>query len=107
MRWKSAYIAAFNAMEAQLRGVFVLPRQDEGAQRMREHMKLRTLLMLRDQSNKTLREVRAEQDPEVQLNLYFQFRFINDTLGIPTKSAELLLGADALTVLALRRLEGA
>ncbi|TCP05676.1 Rha family transcriptional regulator [Rubrivivax gelatinosus] len=98
MRWKLAYIAAFNAMEAQLRALYVAPLVCE--KEFRDGIKLRDKLVLMEQSHKTMRQLRAEADPAVQRNLYWQLRQINETLGIPTEAAGTLLGAAAPALLA-------
>lgn len=98
MRWKESYIAAFNAMEAKLRALYVAPLVSE--KEFRDGIKLRDKLVLMEQSHKTMRQLRAEGDQAVQRNLYWQLRQINETLGIPTEAAGTLLGAAAPALLA-------
>ncbi len=93
MRWKLAYIAAFNAMEAKLRALYVSPLVS--GNEFRNGIKLQTKLVLMEQSRSTMKALVQETCPHVKENLYFQLRYINDTLGIPTASAKRLLGADA------------
>lgn len=93
MRWKEAYITAFNAMETKLRSLYVAPLLSENE--FRNGIRLRSKLVLMEQSRSTLRELVAEAVPALRRNLYWQLRLINDALGIPTESAEQLLGADA------------
>lgn len=50
---------------------------------------------LMEQSHSTLKKLLAETVPEVRRSLYDQFLQINNDLGIPTESAEQLLGAAA------------
>lgn len=61
-------------------------------------VKLRYKLVLMDQSHRTTQQLRAETDPAVQRNLYWQLRQINETLGIPTEAADVLLGGAALAL---------
>jgi phage regulator Rha-like protein len=103
MRWKEAYIRAFNLMEAKLRSMYVAPLVSE--QEFRNGIRLRSKLTLREQSHKTIRDLMAEKEPAVRRNLYWQLLQINETLGIPTESAEQLLGADAPLLLTVS-LEG-
>ena len=103
MRWKEAYIRAFNLMEAKLRSMYVAPLVSE--QEFRNGIRLRSKLTLREQSHKTIRDLMAEKEPAVRRNLYWQLLQINETLGIPTESAAQLLGADAPLLLTVS-LEG-
>lgn len=45
---------------------------------------------LHEQSSRTLNALLAESDPGERRNLYWQLRQINDALGIPTDSMEVL-----------------
>ncbi len=93
MRWKLAYIAAFNAMEAHLKSLYVEPMVNDKQFRMGIPMHLK--FKLQEQSRRTMRELLAETAAAARRNLYWQLRQINDALGIPTESADQLLGADA------------
>lgn len=93
MRWKLAYIEAFNAMEAKLKALYVEPLISEKA--FRQGISLRDKLTLQEQSRCIAIKLQAEAAPVVRRNLYWQLRQVNDALGIPTESAEQLLGADA------------
>lgn len=93
MRWKLAYIAAFNAMEAHLKSLYVEPLVNEKQFRMGIPMHLK--FKLQEQSRRTMRELLAETAPAARRNLYWQLCQINEALGIPTESAEQLLGMDA------------
>ena len=106
MRWKEAYIRAFNAMEAKLRSLYEF-KMDEDARMFRNGMKLKTFLTLRDQSNMTLDQLQKEEDPQKRCHLYRQLKFINNTVGWPTSSAEQLLGADAPLLLDVSQEGGA
>ena len=93
VRWKEAYISTFNAMEAKLRALYVSPLVSENE--FRNGIKLQTKLKLMEQSRATMQALVHETNPHAKRNLYWQLRQINDTLGIPTDSAEQLLGTDA------------
>ncbi len=93
MRWKLAYISTFNAMEAKLRALYVSPLLSQNE--FRSGIKLQTKLKLMEQSRTTMHALVHETNPHAKRNLYWQLRQINDTLGIPTDSAEQLLGMDA------------
>ena len=92
-RWKEAYISTFNAMEAKLRALYVSPLLSQNE--FRSGIKLQTKLKLMEQSRTTMHALVHEANPHAKRNLYWQLRQINDTLGIPTDSAEQLLGMDA------------
>jgi hypothetical protein len=51
-------------------------------------------LDLQEQSHKTIKSLVAETDPDARRSLYRQLRQINDTLGIPTDAADVLLGQE-------------
>ena len=93
MRWKLAYIATFNAMEAKLRALYVTPLLSQSE--FRNGIKLQTKLQLMELSRSTMTALVQESCPHAKENLYFQLRSINDTLGIPTASSKRLLGEDA------------
>ena len=93
VRWKEAYISTFNAMEAKLRALYVSPLLSQNE--FRSGIKLQTKLKLMEQSRTTMQALVHETNPHAKRNLYWQLRQINDTLGIPTDSAEQLLGMDA------------
>ena len=93
VRWKEAYISTFNAMEAKLRALYVSPLLSQNE--FRNGIKLQTKLKLMEQSRTTMQALVHEANPHAKRNLYWQLRQINDTLGIPTDSAEQLLGMDA------------
>lgn len=93
MRWKEAYIRAFNLMEAKLRELYVAPLL--GEKEFRDGIRLKAKLTLMEQSKATMRQVRTETDRHARRNLYWQLRQINDTLGIPTEGMAVLLGPDA------------
>ena len=93
MRWKEAYIAAFNAMEARLKSLYVEPLVDD--KQFRNGIPLHMKFKLQEQSFQIMGRLMAEQQAAARRNLYWQLRQVNDALGIPTESAELLLGADA------------
>lgn len=93
MGWKEAYIAAFNAMEAQLRALYVAPLLSQ--KEFRNGIKLSAKLVLMKQSHSTISALVQEKNRHTRRNLYWQLRQINDTLGIPTEGMEVLLGTDA------------
>ena len=93
MRWKEAYIAAFNAMEARLKSLYVEPLV-EGKQ-FRNGIPLHMKFKLQEQSFQIMGRLMAEQRAAARRNLYWQLRQVNDALGIPTESAEQMLGTDA------------
>ena len=92
-RWKEAYISTFNAMEAKLRALFVTPLLSQNE--FRNGIKLQTKLQLMEQSRSTMHALVQETCPHAKENLYFQLRYVNDALGIPTASSKRLLGQDA------------
>ena len=93
VRWKEAYISTFNAMEAKLRALFVTPLLSQNE--FRNGIKLQTKLQLMEQSRSTMHALVQETCPHAKENLYFQLRYVNDALGIPTASSKRLLGEDA------------
>ena len=93
MRWKEAYIAAFNAMEARLKNLYVEPLVDD--KQFRNGIPLHMKFKLQEQSFQIMGRLMAEQRAAARRNLYWQLRQVNDALGIPTESAAQLLGADA------------
>ena len=93
MRWKLAYISTFNAMEAKLRALYVSPLLSQNE--FRSGIKLQTKLQLMEQSRSTMHALVQETCPHAKENLYFQLRYVNDALGIPTASSKRLLGQDA------------
>ena len=101
MRWKIAYIRAFNAMEAKLRGQYVTPLVSE--KEFRDGIKLRSKFTLMEQSRQTVKLLVHEVEPHARRNLYLQLLQINDTLGIATEAPTELLGPDAPTALLLDR----
>ena len=93
VRWKEAYISTFNAMEAKLRALYVSPLLSQNE--FRSGIKLQTKLQLMEQSRSTMHALVQETCPHAKENLYFQLRYVNDALGIPTASSKRLLGQDA------------
>ncbi len=93
MRWKLAYISTFNAMEAKLRALYVSPLLSQNE--FRSGIKLQTKLQLMEQSGSTMHALVQETCPHAKENLYFQLRYVNDALGIPTAISKRLLGQDA------------
>ena len=93
MRWKEAYIAAFNAMEARIKSLYVEPLV-EGKQ-FRNGIPLHMKFKLQEQSFQIMGRLMTERQAAARRNLYWQLRQVNDALGIPTESAAQLLGADA------------
>ena len=92
-RWKEAYISTFNAMEAKLRALYVSPLLSQNE--FRSGIKLQTKLQLMEQSRSTMHALVQETCPHAKEILYFQLRYVNDALGIPTASSKRLLGQDA------------
>ncbi|MBX9612413.1 MAG: Rha family transcriptional regulator [Burkholderiales bacterium] len=84
LRWKLAYITAFNAMEAKLRSLYIEPLVNDKQFRMGIPMHLK--FRLQEQSRRTMRELLTETAPAARRNMYWQLRQINDALGIPTES---------------------
>lgn len=97
LRWKLAYIRAFNLMEAKLRSLLVAPMITE--KEFRRGLSLKTRLTLLEQSHKISKLISAEADKHVRRNLYFQLLLVNDGLGVPTEPMAVLLGDDALPLL--------
>ena len=91
--WKLAYIAAFNAMEARLKSLYVEPLV-EGKQ-FRNGIPLHMKFKLQEQSFQIMGRLMTERQAAARRNLYWQLRQVNDALGIPTESAEQMLGTDA------------
>ena len=93
IQWKEAYIAAFNAMEARLKSLYVEPLVDD--KQFRNGIPLHMKFKLQEHSFQIMGRLMAEQQGAARRNLYWQLRQVNDALGIPTESAAQLLGADA------------
>ena len=97
MRWKIAYIHAFNEMERRLREEItasVLEYKD-----IRKGMKLRDIFKLQEQSHQTAVQISRATDPMVKRNLYWQLRHINRILGVPYPSLTEVIGkTSALTL---------
>ena len=93
IQWKEAYIAAFNAMEARLKSLYVEPLVDD--KQFRNGIPLHMKFKLQEQSFQIMGRLMAEQRAAARRNLYWQLRQVNDALGIPTESAEQMLGTDA------------
>ena len=93
IQWKEAYIAAFNAMEARLKSLYVEPLVED--KQFRNGIPLHMKFKLQEQSFQIMGRLMAEQQGAARRNLYWQLRQVNDALGIPTESAEQLLGTDA------------
>ena len=89
-RWKEAYIDAFNAMEAKLRELYVEPLLDPYSKEFRKGISLRHKLTLQEQGQRTMKNLKNESDPDTRRNFYWQLRQVNDSLGIPTDSMEVL-----------------
>lgn len=89
-RWKEAYIDAFNAMEAKLRALYVEPLLDPHAKQFRKGISLRDKLTLQEQGRRTMNNLLNESRPHARRDLYWQLRQVNDSLGIPTDSMEVL-----------------
>jgi Rha family phage regulatory protein len=90
MRWKLAHIQAFNKMEAKLRSLYVEPMLDPSDKQFRKGIPLRFKLTLQAQGRRAMNDLLNESRPEARRNLYWQLRQINDALGIPTDSMEVL-----------------
>lgn len=97
MRWKEAYIRAFNLMEAKLRSLLVAPLITDAE--FRKGLNLKTKLTLLEQSHKISLLISTEGDRHVRRNLYFQLLLVNDGLGMPTEPMAVLLGGDAMALL--------
>ena len=97
LRWKLAYIRAFNLMEAKLRSLLVAPLITDAE--FRKGLNLKTKLTLLEQSHKISRLISTEGDRHVRRNLYFQLLLVNDGLGMPTEPMAVLLGGDAMALL--------
>ena len=97
LRWKLAYIRAFNLMEAKLRSLLVAPLITDAE--FRKGLNLKTKLTLLEQSHKISLLISTEGDRHVRRNLYFQLLLVNDGLGMPTEPMAVLLGGDAMALL--------
>ena len=86
MRWKEAYIAAFNAMEAKLRSLYVAPLLEDVP--LRKAASLGTKLKLQEQSYVYMRRLQEATTPVEKHNLYWTVLQINNALGIPTASLQ-------------------
>lgn len=93
MRWKEAYITAFNAMEAKLRSFYVAPLVDD--KQFRNGIPLHMKLKLQEQGQDLLCKLRQAATPGDRRGLYAQLLQVNESLGLPTENAESLLGPDA------------
>lgn len=90
LEFKLAYIDAFNAMETKLRALYVEPLLDPHAKQFRKGISLRDKLTLQEQGQRALKKLLKESDPGERRNLYWQLLQVNDSLGIPTDSMEVL-----------------
>lgn len=90
LAFKLAYIDAFNAMEAKLRSLYVEPLLDPSDKQFRNGIPLRFKLTLQEQGRRAMNNLLNESRPEARRNLYWQLRQVNDALGIPTDSMEVL-----------------
>ena len=90
LAFKLAYIDAFNAMEAKLRALYVEPLLDASDKQFRKGIPLRFKLTLQEQGRRAMNDLLNESRPKARRNLYWQLRQINDALGIPTDSMEVL-----------------
>ncbi|WP_245911712.1 Rha family transcriptional regulator [Malikia granosa] len=90
LAFKLAYIDAFNAMEAKLRALYVEPLLDASDKQFRKGIPLRFKLTLQEQGRRAMNDLLNESRPEARRNLYWQLRQVNDALGIPTDSMEVL-----------------
>jgi len=88
IRWKGAYINAFNAMERKLRALYVEPLVCDKQFRMGIPMRFK--FKLQEQSQQVMEQLVRSNDTHQRRNLYWQLRQVNDALGIPTDSPEVL-----------------
>ena len=86
MKWKEAYITAFNAMEAKLRSMYVAPLLDDVP--LRKVASLGTKLKLQEQSYVYMRRLQEATTLVEKHNLYWTVLQINNALGIPTASLQ-------------------
>lgn len=93
LRWKLAYITAFNAMEAKLRSFYIAPLVDD--KQFRNGIPLHMKLKLQEQGQDLLCKLRQAATPGDRRGLYAQLLQVNESLGLPTENAESLLGPDA------------
>lgn len=77
-------------MEAKLRALYVEPLLDPEIKKFRKGISLRDKLTLQEQGQRALKNLLKESDPGEKRNFYWQLRQVNDSLGIPTDSMEVL-----------------
>lgn len=93
LKFKVAYIAAFNAMEAKLREHYIEPLMDQ--KQFRDGIPLKFKLVLQEQGRMLMGKLLAEPARSARLNLYWQLLQVNDALGIPTEAMATLVGEAA------------
>lgn len=81
LRWKKAYIAAFNAMEAKLRGLYVAPLPAD--REFTRGIRMKDKLVLHEQGRQVARELGNACNAEERRQLYWRLYQINMALGIP------------------------
>ncbi len=96
MRWKEAYIAAFNAMEARLHGLFMPPETED--RELHRKVSPRLWPILHTQSRALLLQVKTETDQDLRRNAYWALYRVNMSLGIPVPSMQALDVQPALTL---------
>lgn len=95
--FKVAYIKAFNRMEAELSKMYVAPLAND--KQFREGLKFNERLKLQQIGQKIAQRLDGSPGPVERVELFWQLRQVNDTLGIPTPSMEVIGRGKALTAL--------
>ena len=86
LKFKLAYIDAFNRMEAELSRRYVAPLSND--KQFRNGVPMHLKFKLQEQGRKIMGLLVRTPHPAEQRNLYWQLRQVNDALGIPTESME-------------------
>ena len=94
-RWKWAYINAFNQLEQayidRLKEMTTHIDPDKLVHGGVIRPKPRQAAILFEQSEAAMKRLRGEKDPSAQVNIYWTLRYINDALGKPTETMDVIL----------------
>lgn len=80
-RWKVAYIAAFNAMEARLSALYIAPLPSD--REFTRGIRLKDKLLLHEQGQKAARTLDEATGDNERRQAYWKLYQINEALGLP------------------------
>ena len=87
-RWKVAYIAAFNAMEARLSALYVAPLPSD--REFTRGIRLKDKLALHEQGKKAARALDEAKGDNERRQAYWKLYQINEALGLPLPTMQAL-----------------